>query len=163
MAIIKDIYDSNDRSSRTDSYRFTVENLDDPLYTSLVSLNKKQNKVWRINCIEHRHINKYCYPHKVVSMPRGPRVSSVIKRYGKAFVEQNPFRRRMFDQNLPKEYATSFDVYVQKDHYQWHRMEDWIKSKIKDRKTYLKIQSLKDKISELEYYDQVLAPSSNSF
>ena len=45
MAIIKDIYDADTTGqSRSLSYRFTVDNLDDPLLLSLIELNKKQNK-----------------------------------------------------------------------------------------------------------------------
>ena len=62
MAIIKDIYDADTTGqSRSLSYRFTVDNLDDPLLLSLIELNKKQNKVWRNNCIRYRNISKSIY------------------------------------------------------------------------------------------------------
>lgn len=157
MAKIKDVYDwRNGHGSRSDSYRFTVETLNDPLYKSLVELTKNQNKIWRSNCIKLRRVSKYCQPRKVAAMPRGPRVDAVIREHGKEFVESNVYRRRMFDQNLPKKYATSFDVYVQTDNEQWRKMNDWVNSKIKDRKTWLKIQRLKREITDLEYYDHIL-------
>ena len=83
MATIKDIYDADTTGqSRSLNYRFTVDSLDDPLLLSLIELNKKQNKVWRNNCIRSRTISKSVYPHKVVTMSRGPRVAAVKRHLG---------------------------------------------------------------------------------
>lgn len=156
MAIIKDVYDAKPGNSRSNTYRFTVDNLDDPLYGQLKALIKKQNKNWRDMCIQSRSINQYVYPQKVTNMPRGPRVASVIEKYGKSFVEENPFRRRIFDQNLPKEFATSFDIYVSKDTSQFQKMKSWIDSNIKCRKNWLKIKKLEQAIFDIEYIDNIV-------
>jgi len=155
MATIKDIYDADTTGqSRSLNYRFTVDSLDDPLLLSLIELNKKQNKVWRNNCIKSRTISKSVYPHKVVTMSRGPRVAAVKRHLG--INKLNDRIRRMFDQNLPRKYATSFDVYVQPDNAQWHKMNDWIESKIKDRKNWLKIKKLENDIFNIEYMDSIV-------
>jgi len=159
MAIIKNVYDSDTGSTRSNTYRFTVENLLDPMFLSLVKLNKDQNKVWRRNVIRARQVNELYYPHKVTSMTRGPRVDAAIQKYGKKYIKDNPRMRRVFDQNLPTEFATSFDIYVMKDHIQFRKMKEWIDSNIRDRKNWLKIEKLKRDIDNIEYYDQILTPS----
>jgi len=83
------------RNNRSLSYRFTVDTKKDATLHHLRELVKANNKLAR----KYNHLPK----QRVVLMARGERVKWALK-YGHS--------RRSYDQYLPHQFATSFDVYV---------------------------------------------------
>ena len=120
MAVYK-IDSRSPDNARTEAYRFTVPSKDDASLLALKEDCKRHNKKIKA----HLRVAYEIHGSKVFERPwnqimrvslmaRGPRTAHAVADYGYA---------RAYDQNLPHEYATHFDVYYGSDSYAMYRFQ----------------------------------------